>query len=155
MYRESLDELDLRILEILRENARISIRDIARLLRRAPSTVAERIKKLEKKGFIIGYTALIDSSKLGYRLNALTLLQVEGGYIEEVEKLLASEPNVRAVYDITGEYDIAIVSTFRDTEELDKFIKRILKNPHIKRSVTNVILRIVKEKPSIPISHEA
>jgi DNA-binding Lrp family transcriptional regulator len=150
-----LDELDLRILEILRENARISIRDIARLLRRAPSTVAERIKKLEKKGFITGYIALIDSSKLGYRLNALTLLQVEGGYIEEVEKLLASEPNVRAVYDITGEYDIAIVSTFRDTEELDKFIKRILKNPHIKRSVTNVILRIVKEKPSIPISHEA
>ncbi|MGC9148447.1 MAG: Lrp/AsnC family transcriptional regulator [Sulfolobales archaeon] len=155
MYRESLDELDLRILEILRENARISVRDIARLLKKAPSTVAERIKKLEKKGFITGYTALIDSGKLGYRLNALTLLQVEGGYIEEVEKLLASEPNVRAVYDITGEYDIAIVSTFRDTEELDKFIKRILKNPHIKRSVTNVILRIVKEKPSIPISHEA
>jgi len=150
-----LDELDLRILEILRENARVSVRDIARLLKKAPSTVAERIKKLEKKGFITGYTALIDNSKLGYRLNALTLLQVEGGYIEEVEKLLASEPNVRAVYDITGEYDIAIVSTFRDTEELDKFIKRILKNPHIKRSVTNVILRIVKEKPSIPISHEA
>lgn len=150
-----MDELDLRILEILRENARVSVRDIARLLKKAPSTVAERIKKLEKKGFITGYTALIDNSKLGYRLNALTLLQVEGGYIEEVEKLLASEPNVRAVYDITGEYDIAIVSTFRDTEELDKFIKRILKNPHIKRSVTNVILRIVKEKPSIPISHEA
>jgi DNA-binding Lrp family transcriptional regulator len=74
---------------------------------------------------------------------------VEGVYISEVEDLLSREPNVRAVYDITGEYDIALISVFRSVSELDNFIKRILKNPYIKRSVTSLILRVVKDTPHI------
>ncbi|MFZ8783508.1 MAG: Lrp/AsnC ligand binding domain-containing protein [Desulfurococcaceae archaeon] len=74
---------------------------------------------------------------------------VEGVYISKVEDLLSREPNVRAVYDITGEYDIALISVFRSVSELDNFIKRILKNPYIKRSATSLILRVVKDTPHI------
>ncbi|MEM4867102.1 MAG: Lrp/AsnC ligand binding domain-containing protein, partial [Sulfolobales archaeon] len=70
----------------------------------------------------------------------------------DVEKLLAQEPNVRAVFDITGEYDVAIITVFSSVSDLDAFIKRMLKVPYIKRSVTNLVLRVVKDEPHIDVS---
>jgi len=68
------------------------------------------------------------------------MLKVDGAHIEDVEKILSSEANVRAVYDITGEFDVALIALFKGVDELDRFIKRILKNPYIKGSVTSIIL---------------
>ncbi|MEZ0289576.1 MAG: Lrp/AsnC family transcriptional regulator [Sulfolobales archaeon] len=147
--RVILDDTDLEILESLKINAREGVREIARKINKPPSTISSKIKRLESLGIIKRYVALVDHSKLGYRINALTLLQVDGAHIEEIEKKLAEEKCVRAVYDITGEYDIAIITAFRDVSELDRFIKRILQNPYIKRSVTNIILRIAKETPNV------
>ena len=106
-------------------------------------------KRLEKFGVIKGFTALIDYRKLGYQINALTLLQVDGAHIEEVEEMLARESNVRAVYDITGEYDIAIITSFKTIEDLDRFIKRLIKIPYVKRSMTSIAFRVVKETPHV------
>jgi Lrp/AsnC family transcriptional regulator for asnA, asnC and gidA len=100
---------------------------------------------------IKAYTILLDYRRLGYDVYALTLLQVDGAHIVEVEEALSREPNVKAVYDITGEYDIAVISVFKSVSELDSFIKKTLKNPYIKRSVTSIILRIVKDTPHIEI----
>jgi len=146
---DSLDEIDYAIINLLKNDSRLSIREISKMINRSPSTISERIRKLENRGVIKRYTITIDHGRLGYKLNAITLLQVDGAHIEDVEKMLMTEPNVRAVYDITGEYDVAIITTFRDSEELDRFIKKMLKNPYIKRSVTNIILRIVKESPTL------
>lgn len=149
MCSQRVDSLDLEILKALSRNSRLSTREISRALKKSPSLVHLRIKRLEKCGLIKNYTTLIDYTKLGYTVHALTLLQVEGAHISEVEDLLSREPNVRAVYDITGEYDIALISVFRSVSELDNFIKRILKNPYIKRSVTSLILRVVKDTPHV------
>ncbi len=149
MSSDSLDEIDYAIINLLKNDSRLSIREISKMINRSPSTISERIRKLENRGVIKRYTITIDHGRLGYKLNAITLLQVDGAHIEDVEKMLMTEPNVRAVYDITGEYDVAIITTFRDSEELDRFIKKMLKNPYIKRSVTNIILRIVKESPTL------
>ncbi|MEM4502267.1 MAG: Lrp/AsnC family transcriptional regulator, partial [Ignisphaera sp.] len=90
-------------------------------------------------------TAVVDYKKLGYNLMALILLNVDGAHIEDIERSISIEGNVRGVYDITGEYDIAIMALFKDVEDLDRFIKRILKNPHIKGSVTSVIFKAFKD----------
>ena len=144
-----LDDTDLRILDHLRSNARLSIRELSRAVGRSPSVVYSRVKRLERLGVVRGYTALVDYTALGYEVHALTLLQVDGAHITDVEELLAKEPNVRAVYDITGEYDIAIITLFSSVSELDSFIKRILRVPHIRRSVTNLVLRVVKDEPHV------
>jgi DNA-binding Lrp family transcriptional regulator len=144
-----VDELDLKILDVIKNDAKLSIREIAKILNKSPSTVLSRIKKLERIGVIKGYATLIDYSKLNYQVTAITLLQVEGPYIEEVEKLLASEPNVRAVYDVTGEYDVIVISLFKTVSELDNFIKRLLKVPHIRRSITSIAFRVIKDNPNI------
>lgn len=149
MVNIELDDVDIAIINLIRNNARLSIRDISKIIKKSPSTVLNRLKRLEKLGVIKGYVTLIDYSKLNYQVNAITLLQVEGAHIEEVEKTLSSELNVRAIYDITGEYDIIILTTFKNVGDLDKFIKRLLKIPYVKRSVTNIAFRIVKESPNI------
>jgi Transcriptional regulators len=151
-YSGPVDELDIKIMEYFKVNARASLRDIAKAVGKSPSVVHSRLRRLEKMGVVKGYTAIIDYRALGYEVYALTLLQVEGGHITDVEKLLASEPNVRAVFDITGEYDVAILTVFSTVSKLDEFIKKMLKVPYIKRSVTNLILRVVKDSPHITSS---
>jgi Lrp/AsnC family transcriptional regulator for asnA, asnC and gidA len=144
-----LDALDRKILKHLALHGKEGVRYLARELNRSPSTISERIRRLEREGIVVGYTALFNYSVLGYEINAITLLQVDGQYIEELEKELTSEGNVRGVYDITGEYDVALITSFRSVDELDAFIKRLIKDPRIKRSMTSLIFRVVKEKPHV------
>jgi len=144
-----LDDIDMMILRRLAVYGKEGIRELARNLGKSPSTIAFRIKRLEREGIIRGYTTVIDYRRLGYQINAITLLQVDGAYIEELEEILTKEPNVKAVYDVTGEYDIAIITSFREIEDLDRFIKRIIKIPHVKRSMTSIIFRVVKETPHV------
>lgn len=146
-----LDALDLEILRILMKNCRKSAREIARELGKSPTIIAKRIRKLEELGVVKSCKAVVDVKKLGFGIMALIMLNVEGAHIEEVERVLANEPNVRGVYDITGEFDVAILALFRDVDELDRFVKRMLKNPFIKRSVTSVIFKAVKDEINIDI----
>ena len=146
---EKLDNLDLLILKHLVTYGKEGIRAFARSLKRSPSTISERIKRLERDGYILRHTTLLDYKKLGYVINAITLLQVDGKFIEDVENELAKEPNVRGVYDITGEYDVALLLSFRTVSELDSFIKKLIKRPHIKRSLTSLIFRVVKDNPHV------
>ena len=87
----------------------------------------------------------MDPVKLGYSLTAIILIQAEGKYLVDVEKEVAKIKNVISVYDITGDFDIAVVARFKDRFGLNHFIKNLLSNPYVKRTVTNVVLNVVKE----------
>jgi len=148
---KSLDDIDLKIIRLLSSNSRISIREIARELGLAVSTIHMRLQRLLSIGAIKKFTIIPDYDMLGYGITALILLQVEGDKIEEAEDLLASRPNVIAVYDITGDYDVAVVARFRDVKELDNFVKSINKVSFIKRTVTSLVLRVRKEDVTSPL----
>jgi len=140
-----LDDIDLKIIKELHENAKQTYRELSDKLGLAIGTIYNRIRKLEENGVIRNYTINIDYSKLGYDLTAIIMMQVEGPYIIKIEKQLAEFEEVMSVYDITGEFDIAVIAKFMDREHLNKFIKGILTMPHIKRTVTSIVLSIVKE----------
>jgi DNA-binding Lrp family transcriptional regulator len=148
----SLDALDIRILSILSEDARKSYREIAKKLDIAAGTVYNRIRKMTDNEIIKGYIPLLDYRKLGYDLTVLILIQVEGEHLIDVEEMLATPSEVLAVYDITGEFDVAIVARFKNTKSMNAFIKSTLKIPYIRRTVTNVVLNIVKEDLRLQIS---
>jgi Lrp/AsnC family transcriptional regulator for asnA, asnC and gidA len=92
-----------------------------------------------------GYTVVLDSSKLGFELTAIILIQAAGKHLLDVEKEIATTANVIAVYDIAGEHDAAIVAKFKDGTSLNKYLQSLLAKPYVKRTVTNVALNIVKE----------
>ena len=105
-----IDDLDLKILRELRKDARKSYREIADKLKVAEGTVYNRVSKLQDSGVLKGFMADIDFGKLGYDLIAIIGLIVEGGALSRMEERFAKEPNVSAVYDITGEYDALVGS---------------------------------------------
>lgn len=144
--REDIDDLDVKIIEKLLKDSRKSLRSVAKEIGIPTSTVHERVKRLVRLGIIRRFTAELDPRLLGLDITALILVSVDGAYITEVEKTLSTYDQVMAVYDITGEFDIALLARFRNMDELNNFIKNILKMPHIKRTVTSVVLNVVKEK---------
>jgi len=146
-----IDELDIRIIKELTKDARQSYRDIAGKLDVAEGTVYNRVGKLKADGVIKGFIADVDYGKIGYDLVALIGLTVEGGKLPQIEKKLAEEPNVTAVYDVTGEYDALMVAKFRDRAGLNGLVKRVLAMNEVKRTYTMVVLNVVKETHKIEL----
>ncbi|PCN50609.1 AsnC family transcriptional regulator [Candidatus Geothermarchaeota archaeon ex4572_27] len=139
---------------MLSDDARRSLRDIAKELGLSPATVHNRVKRLMEMGVIKGFSPIIDYSKLGYDLTALILLQADGSHLVEVENEVAKLENTCAVYDITGEFDIAVIARFKSREALNRFIKRLLKIPHVKRTSTSMVLNVVKEDFKLSLDAE-
>jgi DNA-binding Lrp family transcriptional regulator len=142
---ENVNDLDLQIIKLLQEDCRLSFNKIARKLGISVGTAFNHVKNLEKKGILKGYTVIVDSVKLGYSLTALMLIQAEGSYLTHVENEIAKTANAVAVYDITGDYDAAVIAKFKDRASLNAYVKNLLALPHIKRTVTNVALNVIKE----------
>jgi DNA-binding Lrp family transcriptional regulator len=130
---------------LLQENSRVSFNKIAIRLGVSVGTAYNRVKNLEATGVVKGYTAILDPAKLGYELTAMILIQAAGGHLAEVETEIAKAKSVVAVYDITGDYDAAVITKFKDRASLNDFVKSLLATPHIKRTVTNVALNVIKE----------
>lgn len=113
--------------------------------------IASRIKALEEKGILKGYAAILDPVKLGFDLTAIVYVQTEGGYVDVVESELAKTSNVIGVYEVTGDFDIIAIAKLKDRESLNTLIKNLLITPHVKRTLTNITLNIIKEDFKIPV----
>jgi DNA-binding Lrp family transcriptional regulator len=141
----TLNKTDKKILESLLEDARFSSRQIAKKIGVSVGTVLSRIKKMEDRGLIKGYSAILDQEKLGYQLTVLTEITVSKGKLVEMEKEIAKSANVCGVYDITGLTDAVIIAKFKSREELGKFTKYLLSLPYLERTNTHVVLTTIKE----------
>lgn len=141
-----LDDLDYRILIELVRDGRVSFRKIAEKIGVSASTIVSRVEALEKNGVIKGYAALIDPQKVGYSLSAVIHVRIRHGKLLEVQRMIASYPNVYGVYDVTGESDSVILARFRDREELSTFIKTLLANEYVERTITYIVLDTIKEE---------
>ncbi|MEK6810741.1 MAG: Lrp/AsnC family transcriptional regulator [Candidatus Thermoplasmatota archaeon] len=151
MPTKLLDDLDVAILRRLNQDARKSFRDIARELEVSISTVSNRVKRLESEGIILGYAPLLDEKKLGYDVLAVIGIRISKGKLLEVQRKIAREDKVVEVYDVTGEYDSVIIARFRNTKELDAFIKKLVAMENVDRTYTQVVLNVVKQEKRAPI----
>jgi DNA-binding Lrp family transcriptional regulator len=146
---ENLSVLDIEILKKLTSNSRISLRQLAKDLgNKSPVTIKNHIEGLEERGIIKNYGAQIDFEKIGYDIIALIELTISKGKMLEVEEDIAKNPNIFAVYDITGEYDALILARFQNREDLSKMIKKIHTSPYVERTNTHIVLTIIKENSS-------
>ncbi len=140
-----LDETDVKILQELIADARLSSRQIAKRCEISIGTALSRIKKMEREGIIKGYSAILDHEKLGYELTVVTEITVSKGRLLEMENEIARIPNVCNVYDVTGLTDAIIIAKFKNREQLGKFTKRLLALPYVERTNSHVVLTTIKE----------
>ena len=146
-----MDKLDSNIILSLNTNGRKSFRHIAKEFKVSLSTISNRIKRLEKEGIIERYIPVINKEKIGYDLTAVINIKLTHGKLIEVQEKISKNNHVSAVYDITGDWDSLLVAHFRDRQDLNKFIKRILSMDFVERSNTQLVLNIVKDEKRVLI----
>ena len=146
----NLEETDKKILNVIIENSRLSLRQIAKKIGVSVATVMYHLQNLEKEKIINKYTSKIDYEKIGYDIEVLIEMRISKGRLLDVEKKIASHPNVFAVYDITGAFDAVIFARFKTTRQMDNFLKRIQTYEFVERTETKLILKTIKEG-SMPV----
>lgn len=144
-------DLDLRLIEALREDARASIRALARRLSVSPSTVGKRLDALKERGMITGFAPVLDYRKLGFGLVAITKIKARGDALPAIVEALARDPHLTHVYEITGEFDVLVIGRFRNEEEMNREIKRMLSLPGIEGTNTSIVLSAAKEGSPIDL----
>nr|AIF06435.1 Transcription regulator, Lrp/AsnC family [uncultured marine group II/III euryarchaeote KM3_192_B10]MBC8518036.1 Lrp/AsnC family transcriptional regulator [Euryarchaeota archaeon] len=141
-----LDETDKQLIEALQEDGRLSMRALADMVGVALGTVSNRLGKLEENGVITGYTVTLDADKVGWEMSVVVGLRIVKGELLPVQRLIADDPRVFAVYDVTGEMDSLVFARVSDRDDLDDFTKTVLSTEGVERSTTMVVLNTVKEQ---------
>jgi Lrp/AsnC family leucine-responsive transcriptional regulator len=147
------DETDVIILDLLQENARISQADIARVVGLAPSAVLERMRKLETRGIVKGYTALLDPHALDQRMLAFVAVRsTEAPGDESVARALAQCPEVLELHHVAGDDCYLLKVRARDAEHIGQLLRhRFGRIPGVVSTRTTIVLETVKETPRLPV----
>ena len=138
-------DLDVRLIRALQEDGRLSLRQLAARLGVSTSTVGKRLNDLLSRGIVRGFRPVLDYSKLGYGLIAVTKIKARGDSLPAIVEALAAEPNLTHVYEITGEFDVLVIGRFRNETEMNREIKSMLGLPGIEGTNTSVVLSAAKE----------
>jgi len=148
-----IDDIDRQILTILQDNARTAAAEIARRVEMAPSAVFERIKKLEERGVIRGYSAMLDPRPLGLNLLAFIMVRADERITAiEAGRQIAAIPGVQEVHHIAGEDCYLVKVRTRDTESLGRLLREQLGAiPFVRGTRTTIVLETVKETSYLPI----
>ena len=137
----AVDELDARILRLLLEQPRTSVREYARTLGVARGTVQARLDRLERSGVITGYAPRLSPSALGHPVLAFVHIEVTQGRLNDVSDKLAGVPEIIEAYSTTGGGDLLTRVVARDAEHLEDVIQRLVELPGVVRTRTEVALR--------------
>ncbi len=134
-----LDDIDRRLLELLKQDARMSYVELGAKVGLSEAAVRRRIKKLQDEGIIKRFTVEIE---VGQGASALTLLSVMPSTpTSEVSMKIKNLPGVQRVYEITGQYDVAVLVTGSNIAEVNKCIDDIRKSKGVATTNTIIILR--------------
>ncbi len=145
---EELDELDKKILNFLQEDGRLSFRQIAGVLGVSVSTVSERVRKMYEGGVIKRFTVLLDPEELGMDCSVALLVKVSPGHDPaEVGRRIARIDKTCYVYQITGEFQILIISRTNVKKEAKELLRKVVKVKGVETVNSSWILQTIKESP--------
>lgn len=146
-----VDETDKLILELLQEDAKLNIREIAEKTDKSPTAIRARIQRLEKD-LIKKYVALIDCRLLGYREMVMASLRVNATKpLELVKKEIETMEKIKYAYVVTGEYPLFIMAKCLNHQDSMGLIETLRNLPGVEEVKTEIVLDRIKEDHSIII----
>lgn len=142
----SIDAIDLRILREMRRNARISWRELGERVHLAPTSVAERVRRLEQSGVVVGYETRIDPAAIGRTVRAIIDVSlVPGDGADAFEKRIAGRDEVVFASYVTGGADYKIIVECEGAQGLDAFVRWVRADEVVARTESQLILRTIVE----------
>ncbi|MHA2430486.1 MAG: Lrp/AsnC family transcriptional regulator [Promethearchaeota archaeon] len=147
----TLDEIDKHILELLQEDAKLTIREIADKTNKSATAIRARIQRLEKE-LIKKYVALIDCRQLGYREMVMVSLRVNATKpLELIKNEIESMEKIKYAYVVTGEYPLFIMAKCLNHQDSMSLIEKLRNLPGVDEVKTEIVLDRIKEDHSIII----
>ncbi|MEU1377528.1 Lrp/AsnC family transcriptional regulator [Streptomyces triculaminicus] len=137
----AVDALDARILRLLLEQPRTSVREYARLLGIARGTLQARLDRLERDGVITGTGPRLSPGALGHPVLAFVHIEVTQGHLDTVADGLGGVPEIIEAFSITGGGDLMARVVARDAAHLEDVIQRLVQLPGVVRTRTEMVLR--------------
>lgn len=151
----ALDELDQKILAIVQRDGRITNAELAQQIHLSPPAAHARLKRLQERGLIRGFVALLDREQLGYDLMALihvTLAQHQRERVQEFRGAIQAMPQVLECYHVTGEYDYMLKVVVRNRKELEQFlVETLTPAPGVGRIHTNIVFSEIKATTELQV----
>ena len=154
-----IDEIDTQILNLLQENGRLANAAIAEQVGLTTSTVFDRIKRLEKRGVIQRYVAVVDPAALGKPITAFVRLVVgadtNDDYLaskRQFAEVCLAEPDVLECHTVAGEDCYILKVRAANTGQLEALIERLRSQATITRTTTNIVLSTFKEETKVTVS---
>ncbi len=145
--RPNLDETDLSILRILRENSRASFHEISKLTGIPDATIQFRLKRMKAKEVIDSFTVMANPVATGHSVTAIVLVQTDADKHDDAKAALAKISEVSEVYGVLGEYDLIIKVWSKSLEELNAIINdKIRSIEGIEDLLEIVVVERVKEE---------
>ncbi|MDX1383662.1 MAG: Lrp/AsnC family transcriptional regulator [Thermoanaerobaculia bacterium] len=154
-----VDEMDAKVLRLLQENGRMTNRSIAEQVSISPPGLQKRLRRLEQKGVIRRYAALVDREAVG--LDLLCFVQVTLAHHQPNQRsafrdTIQSLPEVLECHHLTGEYDYLLKVVVRNQKELERFLfERLTPIEGVDRVRTSIVLREIKNSTSLPLEATA
>lgn len=147
-----LDDIDIAILNHLQENGRAQRNKIAELVKLSVPSVSERMKKLEDRGFIQSYNAILNEKDFNFDITAFLFVQVDGSenYPEFVEHI-AHEPEVLECHSITGDGSHLLKVRTKNTSSFERLLSKIQSWKGVAKTRSNLVLSSFKETRKLPI----
>jgi len=139
-----MDDLDRRLVGLLRNDARASVASLAKALDVSRGTVQNRMARLAADGTIVGYTVRLKPDVEEQRIRAFMTVAVEGNQVDAVIKTLRGEPAVTALYSTNGRWDIVAELRADTLESFDRVLARIRLIEGISQTETSLLLSTFK-----------
>jgi DNA-binding Lrp family transcriptional regulator len=139
-----VDNVDRRLLALLRENARASVASLAKELGVARGTVQNRMSRLERDGTVVGYSVRLKPQVEEHRIRALMTIAVEGNRIDAVIAALRGDPAVGALHSTNGRWDIVAELRADSLSSFDQVLGRIRQLDGISSTETSLLLSTFK-----------
>lgn len=135
-----MDDVDQRLISLLRHDGRRSISDLALELGLSRATVRARLERLETDGTIIGYTVVLRADAVSLPVRGLTMIEVEGRMLDRVIDALVGFPEIGAIHTTNGRWDIVVEFSVQSLTDLDAVLRRVRLVPGITASETTLLL---------------
>jgi len=135
-----MDELDQKLIQLLRHNARRSVSDLAIALKVSRATIRARLDKLEQNRQIIGYSVILPSDNAQDAVRGIMMIEVERHHADRVVNSLSGFAEVSAIHTTNGRFDLVVELTTQNLPKFDSILRRIRLIPGITASETHLLL---------------
>lgn len=149
LMKMNLDSIDEKIIKLLGENARTSIKDIASEVFLSSPAVTARIEKLQRQGIIEGFHVRLNPEALDYNIHAFVNVNLEPGKKKALLEYVQRVENIVSCYCVTGEYAMLMEVAFVNTEGLDHFINELQRYG---KTNTQIVFSTLLEQRNVPVN---